>query len=91
MMIKIDDLKVNTEKAFNSIFIRVSAIQRLARNPIKRILLESFEIEPDNFTPVIVAEISIDQWIKILRFYANKCEYQPAKDILAGLNKIIIS
>jgi hypothetical protein len=82
-------LIINTEKAFESIFIRVSAIQRLARNPKKRPLLERFEIDPNNFNPVIAKEISVEEWIKVLKLYAEKCEYQPAIDILAGLKEII--
>jgi hypothetical protein len=92
-MVKIrnNDLMVDTEKAFESISISVSAIQRLARNQKKRRLLESFGIEPDNFTPVVATEITIDQWIKVLQFYAKKCEYQPARDILTDLKKIIFA
>jgi hypothetical protein len=86
---KADTLIINTEKAFESISIRVSAIQRLARNPKKRLLLESFKIDTNNFNPVIATEISIEEWIKVLQFYAKKCDYQPARDILAGLKEII--
>jgi hypothetical protein len=84
-------LKISTEKAFESIFIGASGMQRLAENPKNRILLESFGIESHNFTPVIAAEISIEQWVKILRFYAKECKYNPAKNILAELKKIMIS
>lgn len=91
MTIKINELKIGTEKAFESISINVSAIQSLAKNPKKRILLESFGIEPDNFTPAIAVEISVEQWVKVLQFYAKKCEYQPARDILARLRKIIMA
>jgi hypothetical protein len=90
VIIKINDLKIDTEKAFESISIGVSGIQRVARNPKKRILLENFGIDIDNLIPVIATEISVEQWIRILRFYAKKCEYQPAIDTLAGLKRMIV-
>jgi hypothetical protein len=54
-----------------------------------RILLESFGIDTNYFIPVVAAEISIEQWVRVLQFYAKRCKYEPAKDILAGLTKII--
>jgi hypothetical protein len=90
LTIKNIELKISTERAFESISINVSGIQRLAKKPKNRILLESFGINPDNFIPVVAAEISVEQWIRVLQFYAKKCEYQPARDILAGLKKIIL-
>lgn len=83
------DLKINTKKAFESISISTLAIQRLAWNPKSRILLESFGINPDHFTPVLAMEISLDQWIRLLQFYAKRCRYSPARKILAELKKII--
>jgi hypothetical protein len=88
---KSTDLKINTIKAFRSISISTSAIQRLAWNPKSRIVLESFGIDPDNFTPVLAVEISLEQWIRLLQFYAKKCRYIPAREILAELKKIIKS
>lgn len=82
------NLTINTEKAFESISMPISAIQKLARNPKKRILLERFGIDPSNFSPVIATEISVEEWIKVLQFYAKKCEYQLAKDILTSLKEI---
>jgi hypothetical protein len=83
------NLTINTEKAFESIFMRASAIQRLAKNPKKRIILEHFGIDPQNFYPLIATEISAEEWIKVLQFYAKRCEYQLARDILASLKEII--
>jgi hypothetical protein len=83
------NLTISTEKAFKSIFMSASAIQRLAKNPKKRIMLESFGIDPQNFYPVIAKEISAEEWIRILQFYAKKCEYQLARDILTSLKEII--
>jgi hypothetical protein len=80
--IKKDELKISTEKAFESIFISVSGIQRIAEDPKNRILLENFGVNIHNFTPVIAEEISLEQWIKVLQFYAKECKYYPAKDIL---------
>jgi GTP cyclohydrolase II len=87
--IKKNDLKIDVEESFKSIFLTVSGIQRLARNPRNRILLESFGINIDNLIPVAAPEISIEQWVRILKFYAKRCDYEPAKDILAGLKKIV--
>jgi hypothetical protein len=89
VILKNNDLKIDTEKAFESISISVSGIQRLARKPRSRILLESFGIDTNDFIPVVAAEISIEQWVRVLQFYAKRCKYEPAKDILVGLKKII--
>jgi hypothetical protein len=86
---KIIEFRVDTEKSFKSISIPVSAIQRLFKNRRDRILLESYGIDPCNFDPVVAVEIDTEQWVKILLFYKKECKYKPAKDILAGLNKII--
>jgi hypothetical protein len=83
VQIKIDKLEISTKKAFESIFVSASGIQRLAENPKSRILLESFGINPHHFTPVIAGEISVEQWIRVLQFYAKECKYNPAKDLLA--------
>jgi hypothetical protein len=85
----INEMKINTEKAFRSISISSLAMQRLAEQPKSRILIESFGIDPHNFTPVVAVEIDIEQWIRLLQFYAKKCRYYPAREILAGLKKII--
>jgi hypothetical protein len=82
-------LKIDTEEAFDSIGIRTSAIQRLAKAPKSRILLESFGINPDDFTPLLAEKISLEQWIRLLQFYAKKARYQPARSILADLKKLI--
>jgi hypothetical protein len=84
-----NELNIDTEKAFESISISVSGLQRLAKKHKSRILLESFGININNFIPVISAEISIEQWVRVLQFYDKKCKYKPAKDILAGLKKIL--
>lgn len=89
--IKFDELKVSTEKALKSISINISGIQMLAESPKTRILLESFGINPYLFTPVPADEISIEQWIRVLQFYAKECKYNPAKNILARLKKIMTS
>jgi hypothetical protein len=85
----INEMKINTEKAFKSISISPLAMQRLAEQPKSRILIESFGIDPHNFTPAVAVEINIEQWIRLLQFYAKKCRYYPAREILAGLKKII--
>jgi hypothetical protein len=82
-------LKINTVKAFKSVYISVLATQRLSQNAKTRTLLESFGINPYNFTPVIAKEISVEQWIRLLKFYAKECKYKPAINILADLKKII--
>jgi hypothetical protein len=84
-----NELNIDTEKAFESISISVSGLQRLAKKHKSRILLESFGINTDNFIPVISAQISIEQWVRVLQFYDKKCKYKPAKDILADLKKIL--
>jgi hypothetical protein len=83
------EFKIDTEKSFKSISMPVSAIQRLFKNRKDRKLLESYGIDPCNFDPVVAAEIDVEQWVKILLFYKKECRYKPAKDILAGLKKII--
>lgn len=89
MKINNTDLKIGTEKAFSSIFLKATGIKIVAENPRTRISLEVFGINPDNFTPEIAPEISVEQWIRILRFYSERIKYQPARDILTGLKKII--
>jgi hypothetical protein len=80
--IKKDELRISTKKAFESISISISGIQRIAEDPKSRILLEKFGVSPHDFTPMINEEISLEQWIKVLQFYAKECKYYPAKDIL---------
>jgi hypothetical protein len=87
---KISELKFDTEKSFRSISIPVVAMQRLARSEKNRALLERHGIDVHNFDPVIATEICMEQWVRILIFYASECKYEPAKNILAGLKKIII-
>jgi hypothetical protein len=82
-------MKINTVNAFKSISVSHSAMQRLAQHPKSRELIESFGIDPHNFVPVVVTEIDVEQWIKLLQFYAKKCRYNPAKEILASLKGII--
>jgi hypothetical protein len=89
MKLKFDDLKIDAEKAFKSISMPIVNMKGLCEKPKYRVILESFGIDPRNFTPVIADEISIEQWIKVLQFYAKKCNYVPAREILAGLKKII--
>lgn len=84
-------MRINTSKAFQSIQVSPSAMQRLAEQPKTRSLIESFGIEPENFTPVIAVEISIEQWIVLLQFYAKRCRYYPAREILRKLKRIIKS
>ncbi len=86
---KISKLKIDTEKSFKSISIPIPAIQRLAKNRKNRVLLERYGINPCNFDPVVATEIEMEQWVRILLFYAKECRYKPAKDILASLKKII--
>jgi hypothetical protein len=88
---KISELKIDPEKSFKSISMPIPAIQRLARNQKNRALLERYGINVCNFDPVVATEISMDQWVRILLFYAKECKYKPAKDILAGLKKIIVA
>lgn len=64
-------------------------MQRLAEQPKTRVLIESFGIDPYNFTPMVAIEITTEQWIKLLQFYAKKCRYNPAREILAKLKRII--
>jgi hypothetical protein len=90
MPIKINKFKIDMEKSFKSISIPIPAIQRLAKNGKNRVLLERYGINPCNFDPVVAAEIDMEQWVRILLFYAKECRYKPAKDILADLKKIII-
>lgn len=85
----IEDFKINTVQAFRSIFIDISAIQRLSRNPKDRVLLESFGVDPNNFTPVVAEKIDLEQWVKLLQFYAKKTRYIPARELLAGMKKLI--
>lgn len=87
---KNSELKFDTEKFFMLISVPIAAIQRLARSEKNRALLESYGIDANNFDPVIATEICMEQWVRILMFYAKECKYQPAKDILVGLKKIII-
>jgi hypothetical protein len=87
---EINELRINTEKAFSSISLETSAMQGLARNRINRVLLENYKIDLSNFDPVISTEIDIVQWVRILLFYKQECKYRPATDILTGLKKIII-
>jgi hypothetical protein len=82
-------MRIDTAKAFKSIHIDPSAMQRLAEQPKSRILIERFGIDPEKFTPVVAEEISIEQWIRLLQFYAKFCRYRPAKEILAKLRRII--
>jgi hypothetical protein len=89
MKMGINEMKINTVRAFSSIYISPLAMQRLAEQPKSRILIESFGINPHNFTPVVAVEINAEQWIRLLQFYAKKCRYNPAREILAGLKKII--
>jgi hypothetical protein len=89
MKMGINEMKINTARAFSSIYISPLAMQRLAEQPKSRILIESFGINPRNFTPVVAVEINAEQWIRLLQFYAKKCRYNPAREILAGLKKII--
>jgi hypothetical protein len=87
---EINELRIDTAEAFRSISIEVSAMQRLCRFPKNRKLLESYGIDPCNFDPVIVEEIDVLQWVKILLFYKQECRLKPAKDILAGFKEIIL-
>jgi hypothetical protein len=87
---KTNALKINTEKAFSSISLETSAMQRLARSRINQSLLKNYEIDLSNFEPVISTEIDIIQWVRILLFYKQECKYKPAIAILADLKKIII-
>jgi hypothetical protein len=89
MEMSINEMRINTVKAFSSIYISPLAMQRLAGQPKTRILIESFGIDPHNFTPVVAVEINIEQWIRLLQFYAKKCRYNPAREILAKLKRII--
>lgn len=88
---EISKLKIDVVKAFRSISIDILAMQRLCQGAKNRRLLESYGIDPQNFDPVIASELDVIQWVKILIFYKQECRYKPAKDILAGLKKIIIS
>jgi hypothetical protein len=76
----IEDLKIDAAKAFASISIDIDAIQRLSRYPKSRALLERFGINVNNFTPHIVKEIELEQWVKILQFYSKQARYIPARD-----------
>jgi hypothetical protein len=86
----INKLKIDTVKAFKSISIEISAMERLCQFSKSRRLLESYGIDLCNFDPVAAAEIDMEEWVKILLFYKKECRYKPAKDILAGLKKVII-
>jgi hypothetical protein len=86
---EINELKIDTAKAFRSISIEISAMQRLCQGSKNRRLLENYGINLCNFDPVISAEIDVMEWVKILLFYTKECRYKPAKDILAGLKKVI--
>jgi hypothetical protein len=87
---KTNELKINTEKAFSSISLETSAMQRLARSRINQSLLKNYEIDLSNFEPVISTEIDIIQWVRILLFYKQECKYRPAIAILTDLKKIMI-
>jgi hypothetical protein len=89
MKTKKHEMRINAEKAFRSISMPIVNMKGLCEYPKHRAILESFGVDPRNFTPVIANEISVEQWIKVLQFYAKKCNYIPAKEILAGLKKII--
>jgi hypothetical protein len=86
---EVSELKIDTVKAFWSISIDILAMQRLCRGAKNRKLLESYGIDCHNFDPVIAPEIDVIQWVRILIFYKEECRYKPAKNILAGLEKII--
>lgn len=89
-IMEINEPKIDTVKAFRSISIEISAMQRLCQFPKSRKLIESYGIDPCNFDPVIAAEIDILQWVKILLFYKQECRLKHAKDILACLKEIIL-
>jgi hypothetical protein len=91
MIMEVSELKIDTAKAFWSISIDILAMQRLCQGSKNRRLLESYGIDPRNFDPVISSEIDVIEWVKILIFYEQESRYKPAKNILAGLKKIIIS
>jgi hypothetical protein len=89
MTLKKNELKIDAQKAFKSISMPIVNMKGLCEKPKYRVALESFGIDLENFTPVIADEISVEQWIKVLQFYAKKGNYMPAQEILAGLKKII--
>lgn len=82
-------MKINTMQAFRSINLDHLSMQRLAQNPKTQNLIRAFGIDPGIFTPTIAPEISAEEWIRVLRFYAEKAGYQPARDILTNLKRII--
>jgi hypothetical protein len=88
---EINELKIDTVKAFRSISIEISAIQRLCQGSKNRRLLENYGINLSNFDPVVAVEIDVVEWVKILLFYKKECRYKPAKDILTGLKKVMAS
>jgi hypothetical protein len=85
----VGDLKIDTAEAFASISMDINAFQRLCRYPKSRALLETFEVNVDNFTPHIAEKIELEQWLNIVKFYSKQARYIPARKTLAGMKKML--
>jgi hypothetical protein len=50
-------------------------------------VLRQYGVDPDNYFPLLAGSISQDEWVNLLRFYAEKGGYRPAQDLLKSLSR----
>jgi hypothetical protein len=80
-------MRVNTKQALESISINPSAIKNLAEHDESKKVLRKYGVDPDNYFPLLAGSISQDEWVNLLRFYAEKGGYRPAQDLLKSLSR----
>jgi hypothetical protein len=80
-------MRINTKKALESISIDPSAIKNLAEHDESKKVLRQYGLNPDNYFPLLAGFISQDEWLNLLRFYAEKGGYKPAQDLLKSLSR----
>jgi hypothetical protein len=76
------DNQINTVEAFLSFHMNLYTLHLLACRPEGRAKLAYYGIDTSNFFPEIAEFISRDEFIIILKYYAEVGNYEPAQEKL---------
>jgi hypothetical protein len=76
---------VNVKQALEYISINGSDLKNLAGYEEYRQDFLRHGLNPDHYHPLLPAAITGEEWVNLLRFYADKGGYEPAKQLLQEL------